>query len=335
MISWSMPGIAPQIFDQTAPTLSVKNRILAHVGPKVISVLDVQKQMDLFLVAHHPRAMESSVARYQFYKENWRTFFEKMVENTLILTDVGEKDFKIKESEVREMMVERFGNRLMHAIDQCGISYTEAQQLFREELTVQRMMWFKVEVKTWRLRPADLRNAYREYLEKHPQEQEWTYRVLSIRSPEVIFSAQLAHVACSLLRQAKSDLFSLITRLEEERSQYPGTTFHLSELLRANSRTISQAHRQGLEGLAPGEYSQPITQFSGDIPVQRIFFLEGQQTRPTPSFETIKARLEQEQRNLLTEREATAYRTKLRRQYGHWLQIEPLPPHFCPFSLEH
>jgi hypothetical protein len=313
----------------------IYNRILARVGSKTISVLDVMKKMDTFLTANYPQAMDSRIARYQFYSANWRAFFEQMVDGELILADVGDKDLKITEGEVREAILQRFGPNVMSTLDKCGLTYLEAHKMIRDEIVVQRMTWFKVQAKALQqVGPGDLREAYQQYLSQHPSEQEWSYQVLSIRSPHTDLSMQLANEAFSLLHEAKTDFSLLQAKLEEKKAQNPEVSFSVSELLTATERTISNAHRKGLEGLKPGECSQPIMQVSGNNPVQRIFFLKEQRVKSAPAFKDLKEELERNKLNDLIQTEDRVYKQKLRQRYNHLIVLEPLPTHFEPFSLE-
>lgn len=327
--------IMPTIPFAEPQAILIYNRILARVGSKTISVLDVLKKMDSFLAANYPQAMDSKIARYQFYSANWRGFFEQMVDSELILADVGDKDLKITEGEIREAILQRFGPNVMSTLDKCGLTYLEAHKMIREEIIVQRMSWFKVQARALQqVGPGDLREAYQQYLNQHPSEQEWTYQVLSIRSPHTELSLQLANEAFALLHEAKTDFSSLQAKLEDKKSQNPEFTFTLSELLTATERTISNAHRNGLEGLKVGECSSPIMQISGKNPVQRIFFLKEQKVKLAPAFKDLKEELERNKINEIMQIEDQAYKQKLRQRYNHLVVLEPLPAHFEPFSFE-
>ncbi len=317
----------------------IYNRILAKVGSKTISVLDVVKKMDIFLTANYPQAMESRLLRYQFYSSNWRAVFEQMIDSELVLNDVGEKDLKITEGDVREAILQKFGPNVMATLDRCGLTYEEAKKITKDELILQRMTWFKVQSKSLQqVGPQDVRDEYKDYLTKHPSEETWTYQVISIRTPEAQMSEQIAREAYTLLHGAKSDFAALKNTLEERKKQNEAISFVISDELIATERSISQAHRKGLEGLKDGECSQPILQISGGgnekNPVQRIFYLKQHGVKAAPAFQELKDKLQQKRIEEVMQREDLAYKNKLRQRYGHFLVQEELPSHFEPFSLE-
>ena len=328
-------GPIPQPSFTEPQAIVIYNRILARVGSKTISVLDVMKRMDSFLSANYPHALDSKLARYQFYAASWRSTFEQMLETELILADVGEKDLKISEGEVRETVIERFGPNVMVTLDKCGLTYPEAHKMIKDEITVQRMIWFKVQAKALQqVGPGDLKEAYQAYLSEHPSEQEWSYQVLSIRSPHTELSVQLANEAFSLLHEAKTDFETLKAKLEEKRTGTPEFSFTISELLTATDRSISSAHKKGLDGLKVGECSQPIMQVSGKTPVQRIFFLKDHQFKSAPAFKEIKEELERGKLNQIMQKEDQLYKQKLQSRFNHLIVLEKVPSNFEPFSLE-
>jgi hypothetical protein len=317
--------------------LVIHNRILARVSNKTISVLDLVKKMDVFLNAHLPQVLESQISRFQFYMSNWQGVLDQMIDAELILNDVGEKDLKITEGEVREGIMEKFGPNVMTTLDKCGLTYEEARQIIRDELILQRMNWFKVHAKALQqVGPQEIRDQYKNFLAQHPSEEEWMYQVISIRSAQAQLSEQIAKDAFSLLQNAKIDLAGLKQTLEGKKQSNETLVFTISEDITATERTISHAHRKGLEGLNEGEYSQPILQTSGNEknPVQRIFLLKHHGMKPVPSFQSVLEELKRKRLDEVIAKEDESYRQKLRVRYGHLLFLEELPPSFAPFSLE-
>jgi len=337
ILGYALPLATSSSAYEEAREIVIYNRILAKVSNKTISVLDVVKKMDIFLNATYPHALESKVARYQFYMANWKAVLDQMIDAELTLSDVGEKDLKITEGEVREAIIEKFGPNVMTTLDKCGLTYEEARKITRDDLMLQRMNWFKVQVKALQqVGPQEIRAQYQEYLTEHPSEEEWSYQVLSIRSPEVNLSEQVAKQAFSLLQQTKTDLTGLKKTLQEMKQSNEKITFSISEEITATERTISNAHRKGLEGVEEGECSQPILQTSGNDknPVQRIFLLKHHGVKKAPSFQSLKEELKRKRLEEVMAKEDEVYRQKLRQRYGHLLVLEELPPSFEPFSVE-
>ncbi len=340
-IKGSIPGYAEPLplnpIYEEPQQIVIYNRILAKVASKTISVLDLVKKMDIFLNTNYPHALESKLARFQFYTANWRGVLDQMIDAELTLSDVGEKDLKITEGEVREAIIEKFGPNVMTTLDKCGLTYEEARKITRDDLMLQRMNWFKVQVKAiQQVGPQEIRDQYQEYLAEHPSEEIWNYQVISIRSPQTSLSEQVAKEAFSLLQQAKIDLADLKNELEKRKTSNNSIAFTISDELSATEKTISTAHRKGLEGLQEGQCSRPIMQMSGNEknPVQRIFLLKHHGFKEVPSFQSIKEELKRKRLEELMAKEDEAYRHKLRQRYGHLLVLEELPSSFEPFSLQ-
>jgi hypothetical protein len=317
--------------------IATNNRVLARVNGKTISVFDVVKKMDLFLSAYYPDAMKSPKARFQFYTSNWQAMLEKMTDDQLILADSEGKDFKLTEGDIRQAILDRLGTNVMASLDKLGMTYEEARKLIHEELIVQRMMGAKVHSKAYQIvGPQQIKAAYDNYLAQQNIGEEWEYQVVSIRSPSAILSEQLAAHAFALLTSAKSGPEALAAKLQEMRKpEDPDFIVNVSQLLVANAKTISEAHRKGLQGLQPGMYSHPISQTSGNdkTPVQRIFFLKNCETKTAPAFAKVANSLRDNLMEAVVNREEIAYKTKLRQRFSY--DLEELPQDFQPFSLSY
>lgn len=323
---------------QAEGQITIKNRILARVGDKTISVYDIAKKMDLFLSSYYPEAMNSPAARYQFYMSNWRPVMEKMIDDQLILADSEGKEFKITEGDIRQAVVDRLGPNVMATLDKLGMTYEEARKMIHEEMIVQRMLGAKVHTRAYQIvGPQQIKSAYHEYVAEQDVGEEWEYQVVSIRSPNIVLSEQLAAHAFMLLTAAKSGPETLAAKLQEmKKPEDPDFAVTVSQLLVANTKTISAAHRKGLEGLETGMYSKPIAQTSGNdkTPVQRIFFLKNHGKKPPPAFETVANKLRDTLLENAATQEESVYKNKLRQRYAYdSLNIETLPPDFQPFGF--
>lgn len=318
--------------------ITIKNRLLARVGDKTISIYDVVKKMDFFLSSYYPEVLQSSSSRFQFYSSNWKFMLEKMIDDELILADSEGKEIKLTEGDVRQMMFDRLGPNIVATLDKLGMTYEEARKMIHDEMIVIRMLGAKVHTKAYQVvGPENVKTAYKEYVAEQDVGEEWEYQVVSIRSPNAALSEKLAHHALMLLTAAKDGPETLAAKMQEmKKPEEPDFSVNVSQLLVANSKTISEAHRKGLEGLQAGMYSQPITQISGSdkTPVQRIFFLKKHGRKDPPTFETVAKNLHNTLLENAASQEEKVYKTKLRQRFSYDnLHIETIPADFQPFGF--
>ena len=322
------------IEDDPSAELVIYNRILAKVGGKTISVIDVMKRMDLFLQKNYPQFASSKVARYQFYSNQWQDYLNQMIDTELMLADAEKLELKITEAEVREEMLNRFGPNVMPTLDSLGVTYDEARAMIQDEMIVQRMMWFRVNSKVLNnINSQDVKEAYAQYCTNNPALQEWDYQVLSIRSPNKTASEQLASKAFELLNTH----LNLASISEQLPSSDELTTITISQEMKADEKSISKEHREVLEALSENSYSKPIAQVSriDNSVVYRIFHLKQHTKKELPAFSKIADQLKEQLLQEAAGKESTQYILRLRAKLGfdEKHMMETLPDGFQPFAL--
>ena len=122
----------------------IHNRILAKVEGKPISVIDVMKQMNVYIAEFFPELLQSPEQRYQFYMAHWKTTLQKMIATELIMADAKSRNFKVADGDVREGIQRKFGPNVIQKLDQLGISYEEAKAIVYQENIRKTMEWFRV-----------------------------------------------------------------------------------------------------------------------------------------------------------------------------------------------
>ncbi len=324
----------PLIQQEPTEELVIYNRILARVNGKTLSVIDIVKKMDLFLQKHYPDLANATVARYQFFSTHWKEYLTQMIDTELMIADAEVLEVKVSDSEVREEILSRFGPNVMPALDKLGILYDEAKTLIHDELLVQKMIWFRVHAKALsRVNSQDVKTAYKHYVEKHPEMQEWHYQVLSIRSPDQTSSGALATKALELL-ESKTPLQTVLEKIQ---SMSDTASVSLSPDIESDDRGISSSHREVLQTLKKGAYSTPIAQLSksDNSTVYRIFYLKDHRQKSVPPFEKMADQLKDELLQQAANKENTHYLLKLRERLGYDEKhmTETLPADFQPFAL--
>lgn len=315
--------------------IGVQNTILAKVHGTTISVMDVKKKLDFLFHQNYPQLVHSNQARFQFYEGGWRNVLMEMIDQELILADAEEKEVKLTDGEIREEMESRFGPNVMSTLDQVGLTYEEALKLVKKEMLVRRMSWWFIQSRAMQsVTPQDIRQGYQKYLQEHPPYQEWTYRVISIRSDEP--EQELAQKVFQFLTETNQSPEALTNRLKE--FETATAKIQLSSEFVAQDQDLSAAHKKALENLQEGAYSTPTFQQSrsDQKAIHRIFYLSKKTDHPAPSFEVLSPQLRNELTQRAIIRESDQYLEKLRKHYGFDANTiqQSIPEDLHPFSIQ-
>ncbi len=315
-----------------------QNTILTQVNGTTLSILDVRKKLDVAFHQSYPQLIDSTAARFQFYQNSWRHACLELIDHELMLADAEDREIKVTDGEVREELENRFGPNVMITLDKVGISYDEAWKLTRNEMIVQRMMWYFIHSKALQnVTPQDIRQEYRRYLKENPPYQEWTYRVVSIRANEPGQIDELAKNIHERLTKCSQTPEEMQAELKEMAEAYKGCSVAVSPEYTSNHLKLSEAHRSALSNLEEKQYGEPVTQFSRaeNKTIARIFYLSQKKDFPPPPFEELSHKLKGELIQKAIAAESDRYIMKLRKHYGYdasHLQ-ESLPDTLNPFSL--
>lgn len=314
------------------PKIAVQNAILAQVNGKTISMIDVKKKMDMAFHQSYPQLIDSNQARFQFYEASWRFVLMDLIDNELILSDATDKEVKVTDGEIREIMEERFGPNILHTLDKIGLTYEETWKMVKNEITVQRMKWWFVQSKAvTSVTPQDIRQAYRLYLKGNPPYSEWTYKVVSIRADKADDSlSEKAYKILAESNQSPDEAKELLKGLEDQ-----GVQISVSNEFSAKTQDLSEIHKASLETLSPRTYSKPSFQVSrtDKKTVYRIFYLIDKNDYPAPAFEALSQQLRNELIQKAIDQESAEYLGKLRKHYGFEAD-KTIPEDLHPFSLQ-
>jgi len=300
--------------------------------------MDVKKKLDVAFHQSYPQLADSVQARFQFYQNSWRHACLELIDHELILADAEDREIKVTDGEVREELENRFGPNVMITLDKIGISYSEAWKMTRNEMTVQRMMWYFIHSKALQaVTPQDIRQEYRRYLKENPPYQELTYRVISVRADEPQESRVLAEKAYTKLSESHQSPEEIEAQLKEMAEAYKGGFIAISPEYTANHLKLSDAHKLALSQLTEGEYGKPVVQISRveNKTISRIFYLSRKKDFPAPPFEELAVKLKGELIQKAVAAESDRYIMKLRNHYGYDADHlrESLPDNLTPFSL--
>ncbi len=298
----------------------INNRILTTVNGRTISVLDVMKQMDVFLSQYYPEHLNSPEGRMQYYTSQWQQTLQRMIDEELMVADAESKEVKATDAEVREEIQNRYGPNVMGSLDKLGISYEEAKKMIHQEIVVQKIQWLRVTSKVMsNMTTQVVKKEFNDYLTKNPPKDLWTYQFITIRDDDVNHAMQLAEQVA-----------------EDPLAAYPEHQgkISVSSELQMEEKDLAQPIREVLSKLTIGSWSQPVIQKSRDgSQVVRIFHLKSHVKQESPLFQTMVAGLKNELMNRYADKEMDLYVTRLHERFNFDQNSLDIPKHFEPFSL--
>jgi hypothetical protein len=326
----SAPMTPPPLPPEQVHEIIIHNRILTRVNGRTISMLDVVKNMDVFLSRHYPHLFNSTTARFQFYTTQWRTTLQQMVDTELMVADAESKSIAVTDGDVREEIQSRFGPNVTATLDKLGLTREEAKRLVWQEMLVQRIQGFRVSAKVLqKVSSQTIKEAYRHFLKENPPKNSWNYQFATLRSSSSL--AEIAHQFISLKDLSQNSLNTAADLFKEKLPQ--DVTLTISQEFETENKAISAAHRSILSQLEQDQWSTPMTQTSQDgTTVVRIFHLKHHTQEKAPAFSSLVNQLRMQMLNQTADEEMTTYRAKLYKRFNFDEKSLDIPPQFEPFT---
>lgn len=304
--------------------IMINNRILTTVNGRTISVLDVKKQMDVFLSQYYPEHLNSPEGSMQYYTTQWKQTLQRMIDEELMLADAESKEVKATDAEVREEIQNRYGPNVMGSLDKLGISYEEAKKMIHQEIVVQKIQWLRVTSKVMsKMTTQVVKKEFNDYLTKNPPKDLWTYQFVTIRDDDVNHAMQIAEKISENPLDNTTDIY------QENQGK-----ISVSSEMQIEEKDLAQPIREVLSKLNIGSWSQPVIQKSRDgSQVVRIFNLKSHMKQESPLFQTMVAGLKNELLNRYAEKEMDVYVARLHERFNFDQNSLDIPKHFEPFSI--
>lgn len=328
------------LFDNTqGEHIIVNNRVLANVNGIAITVIDLQKAMDMHFYQQYPQYATVPEARHQFYKASWKGTLDDLINKELIKADAEENKLPVTQGDVRKQLEEMFGPNLIENLDKANLTYEEACELIKSDMILNRMMYFRVNSKAQKkVTPERIREAYDKYAIEHYTPSQWCYQVISIRDDDPNVSEKLATIAYEMLTLNGITLDDLTVALDEKGGVPESSKISISPRYEQKENEVSEVYREPLSTIVPGQFSSPIAQKSrtGNTPVYRIFYLEDLTPAGSVAFIDVEHEIENNLMNKAVGKETGEYITKLRDHY-HFQENELnelIPSGFEPFLLK-
>jgi hypothetical protein len=331
-------GNAVSLLQENQERIFINNRILAKANGKVISVIDIMKQLDLLFYKGFPQYVAFPAIRFQFYQARWKQILDELVDKELILADAVENKLPLTPGDIRQEMEGAFGPNIILNLDKAGLTFDDAWKMMEEELRLRRMLYIRVNSKAIRrVTPQRVRQAYEEYAKENVRPEQWIYKVITIRNEDATQAAAAADFAYQLLTQKETPLEELTTQIHTNESFGPEMHLTVSELFTHQESELSSSYKEVVVQLLPGTYSPPVLQKSraANSIVFRIFYLDKHLLSGAPPFEEVADQLRQTLIQKEISLETIAYLKRLREHYhvqgGEGEEF--LPENFTPFVL--
>jgi len=207
------------------------------------------------------------------------------------------------------------------------LGYEEARQMIHDEIAV-RQMSFKIHSKAMQeVTPNKVKDQYIAYKQAHPQDDKWTYQMLTIRGDDPDVLSQASKRAEELLASGIKNLKETADNLQGE---FDSAKITVSNDISMSEKHLSKANRSILSSLATGEIS-PITEQKsrGNGPnVYRLFHLKDHQVDAAADFDDVSTDLKDQLLRKHVEKHHTEYVAQLKAKYQYETNI---PADYQPF----
>ena len=316
----------------------VNNRILAKVYNKVISVIDVQKKLDVLFFQRFPQYAESPSLRHQFYQVNFMPVLNDLIDKELILADAKDTKLEVSRGDIRQELESLFGPNVFANLAKIGLSYEDAWEMVQGDLLIRRTMMLRVNVKAQnKISPKLVRKKYDEFAEENLVPKRWTYQVISVRHADNEKGAKIAQLLRGELVNRRSSISTLAETYQEMDSVDSETKVSFSEEFQHTEPEISENYKEILSSMQSGMYSQPIAQKSrrNNSTVHRIFHLKEVSPGGRIPFSEVEAQLQSQVTSEAVAAETEKYLNRLRQKANVTQeQIKKnFPENFEPFRL--
>lgn len=295
-------------------SINFNNRILAIVNGTPISMLDVVKQLDLLFYRKYRDYQTKPEAKVQFYTAHWKEVFSELIDRELVLADAQEKQFTVSQGDVRQEMEEMFGPDLIKNVHEAGLTIPEVRKLLHADITLRRMLFFKVRAKAYAsISPQDVAAAYEKLKKEATVHEEVIWQVISIKGDP----KKSEKVACQLAKELKpsdppTKALNMVKDVEKE-----GIQLTLSAPFTTARKALSKELSTLFSSLKPQSYSAPISTRGRDGAVSwKIYFLSGVQSCSFPPLQEVETQVREQLVATRVEQMTKEYVVQLHHHFG-------------------
>ena len=307
------------IFVTIAPTISASsiefnNKILTHVGPKTITVLDVKKEMDRQIYIYDKKKFSDVEAIAQFYRTNWKSVLNKLVQDELTFLEAERMKFTLPEHQIQEKSKELFGNDQIESLNFLSITPETAKDFSNKQLIASNMIGYMVLKPTFQqVTPSTLSLAYNDHIKALEKKDKWTYKLLYVQGKDNNIVEEKALLISSLIEDKKHVNLSNI--LKNIGTNNEAIKFTLSDQITLKTEELSPKILQILQNLEEGTTSKVINEKRKNKNISKIIQLVQLEKMPLPSFENVSQQLQSQAIQLGYEERSKTYFAKLYKDY--------------------
>lgn len=317
----------------------VNNRVLAKVNGQAITVFDIMKKMDMMFYKQFPQYANSPQARYQYYMANWKSVLSEMIDKELVLADAVEMKINVTPGDIRQELEMSFGPNIIVNLDKAGLTVDEASKMIQSDITLRRMMYFRVHALALsRVTPQVVRTYYDEVAKDHIRDNEWIYRIITIRHRNGSKAAELANYSHHLLIDEHLPIADLTAKVKDPEADPAQPVITVSEEYHTKEKDISESFLTVLNEMKPDTYTIPMVQKnrSGSGAVFRIFYLNKMIPGGAVPFVELEPKIKNKLLDDEVTKESEAYMKRLRKLFDvQETQLkELLASDFQPFVLQ-
>ncbi|MBN1915229.1 MAG: hypothetical protein JW769_05010 [Parachlamydiales bacterium] len=314
--------------------IQLNNRVLVDINGKKISVLDLEKQLKIIFDENFPHLKNSVDARFEFYQMSWKRVLADFLHHELMLLDAKTKEITITDGEIREVLEKRFGPNIAFSLKQQNLTFDEAWDAIKKEMTIERMQWFYIHAKALQaITPQKIKEAYQLYKQQNPPLEKWDYQMITVSSSEEQ-NEQIAQKAYDLLKSRDFSTAEII--LHPLKEEFPDVSITISPVYTVTNKEVSKEREEILRSLTPQSLSAPIAQATANHSfAYRLFYLSAYQKEAAQSFDAMSNSLKNKLMHEVIMQETSNYYTYLRSRYGYDTQYlqESIPQDFEPFII--
>ena len=303
-----------------ASAIQVEPQLLARVGDKSLTSMDVKRRMDFIFQHQYPQYAKNAMARLEFYKNSWQGVLQDMIQTEMILSHVALQEEKIKQKlisdgDVHRELHERFGPDVIASLSNIGMTYEEGCEMLRREMQVGNMIYVSVQDKVKkRVRPEDIRERYERIASEMRNKKRWRYQVVTIDSDSAQDRAKITDLTQQILtREGLSALTSLNDKAQTAASiqlvsadeKPPAFKVSVSSTIETGEDDITPERAAALKPLQKGQWSAPIshTQRKSKREVDQILVLHSTLESKPPAFDKEQEKVRMELSNEIYQEE--------------------------------
>jgi len=312
-------------------TIAIDNRVLATVRGQVITVMDVVKKLDMVFYQQFAQHSDSTDARFEFYRMNWRRIYSDLIERQLVLAWAEDKHFEVSNGDLRQELEEMFGPNVIMGLYNAGLSVSEVMEMLRADILMRRVMGFYVRMPVLaKITPEIIQKEYERRKSACQAHQLWDWSSLTIRAHERDCSEQEAKQVYELLGTYRDEQ-QVKEHLPEGMEVVFSQTFHSKE-----SELAPTVHAS-LQTVALGHYSAPVEAVGRNTSHKswRCFRLEKKEDEGFASLEQVEDQIREELAMPQLQEKQCEFFADLQKQYQMVSGVsEEVLMAFEPFALQ-